>query len=65
MQDVLLSIHTCSSTTSNTLSQLTEKVTASYSAVDSHDDRMYKLRAKNHFSGLYGLYFYLQKKLTQ
>ena len=48
MQDVLLSIHSCSSAATNTLSQLTEKVTASYSTMEGHDNRMYRINVKHH-----------------
>ena len=62
MQDVLLSIHSCSSAATNTLSQLTEKVTASYSTMEGHDNRMYRINVKHH---LLWYAFYLQKKLIQ
>ena len=40
MQDVLVSIHSCASAATNTLSQLTEKVATSYSTMDGHDNSM-------------------------
>lgn len=40
MQDVLTSIHDCSNVASITLTQLVERITTSYNAVDGHDHGM-------------------------